>query len=420
MSRVFLLSYADAPLTAPAEPAGWRRVAVGPLAEPAEGRDLPLPDRFGRLLTEIARALAAEKAGPPHLSALTIRSPDAQALLDQDPWALELIYRESLGGNFCDMAVVSDPKAEGLAAEAVAFVPPAPEGPVYADMDAATLNFQYSARAQTPEHMDHMTAWRREGAAFREARTPIVLTHGDGPGGEIDLYPPTEPQTGSGGAPIHLFIHGGYWQALDKSDQGHLFEAMLEAGVAVALPNYDLLPKDDLTLADLSEQVRCGLEALWAAAPLYGLNRDRLTVSGHSAGGHLGAVLAATDWSARDAGLPRDAVKGAVLISGLYDLSPLVATGINHAVGMDEDLAVRESPLHMRPAHALPALVAVGGLESEEFQRQSRELAEVWGRRGAATELLILDGLNHFTALEALGDPASDLGRRAMRLIAAV
>jgi len=420
MSRVFRLAYADAPLSAPSAPEGWRRLALGPLTEPRVGRDRPLPDRLGRLLSAVARALAAEKAGPPHLSALTIRSPDAQALLDQDVWALELIWRESLGGNFCDLAVVSDPNADGLAAEGVAFVPPAPDGPVYADIDAATLNFEYSARAQTPEHMDHMTAWRRDGAAFRAARKPVVLTHGEGPGGEIDLFLPAEPQPDSGGAPIHLFVHGGYWQALDKSDQGHLFEAMLQAGLAVALPNYDLLPKDDLTLADLSEQTRRAVEAVWTAAPRYGVDRDRLTVSGHSAGGHLGAVLAATDWSARAAGLPADAVKGAVLISGLYDLAPLVATGINHAVGLDEDLAVRESPLHMRPVHALPVIVAVGGLESEEFQRQSRDLAEVWAQRGAASELLILDGLNHFTALEALGDPASDLGRRAMRLIAAV
>lgn len=414
--RGFKLAYADAPLTAPAEPEGWRRVAIGPVSEPAEGRDLPLPDRFGRVLTALARALAAEKAGPPHLSALTIRSADPQALLDLDPWALELIYRESLGGNFCDLAVVSDPNADGLAAEAVAFVPPPRQGPAYADMDAATLNYEYSARAQTPEHMDHMTAWRREGAVFRAARKPEVLTHGDGPGGETDLYLPATPQ----GAPIHVFVHGGYWQALDKADQGHLFEAMLEAGIAVALPNYDLLPKGDLTLADLSEQVRRALEAVWTAAPAYGLDRDRLTLSGHSAGGHLGAVLAATDWSTRAAGLPSDAVKGAVLISGLYDLDPLVATGINHAVGMDEDLAVRESPLHMRPAHPLPVIFAVGGDESDEFRRQSRDCAQVWAQRGAETSYLPLDGLNHFTALEAIGDPASELGGRAMRLIAAV
>ncbi|MBP5855412.1 alpha/beta hydrolase [Marivibrio halodurans] len=405
------LDYADSPLVPPAAPDGARAVHIGPLAADDGGM---LAGRFLGAMTMLGRALAAEKAGPPHLVALTIRTGDAQALLDADRWELELLYREALGGNFCQIAVVSDPDFD-LAVEAHAIVPVPPAGPIHADMDAATLNYEYSARAQVPGHMAHFHAWRTEGAAYRAAHLTAELPYGEGPGQAIDLY---MPEGGEGAPPLHIFIHGGYWQALDKSDHGHLLAAMGAAGHAVAVINYDLLPKPGLTIDDLAEQCRRAVEALWRAAPLYGYDRARITISGHSAGGHLGAELAATDWPARDTDMPADLVKGAILVSGLYDLEPLRLTGVNKAVGMDEATAVRRSPIHMKPAHPLPVVVAVGGAESSEFHRQSRAFAEVWAHRGARTEFLALDGLNHFTVLEAFGDPSSALGARALRLMA--
>ena len=314
------------------------------------------------------------------------------------------------------MAVVSDPDFD-LAVEAHAIVPTPPAGPVHAEMNAATLNYEYSARAQVPDHMAHFHAWRTEGPAYRAAHLTAELPYGEGPGQAIDLY---MPEGGEGAPPLHIFIHGGYWQALDKSDHGHLLAAMRGAGHAIAVINYDLLPKPGLTLDDLAAQCRRAVEALWQAAPLYGYDRARITVSGHSAGGHLGAELAATDWPARDTDMPADLVKGAILVSGLYDLEPLRFTGVNKAVGMDEGMAIRRSPIHMKPAHPLPVLVAVGGAESAEFHRQSRDFAAVWAHRGARTTFLALDDLNHFTVLEAFGDPASDLGARALRLVASV
>ncbi len=406
------LTPADSPLFPPSEPPeGAHLVSFGPI--PGEGATLE--ERWLDCLAKLGRALAEKKAAPTHLVALTIRTADSQAVIDADQRTLELLYREALGGNFCDMAVVSDPDS-ALAVEAYAIVRPPPAGPVYADMDAATLNYEYSARAQVPGHMAHFIDWRRDGGAFRAAHLTEELSFGEGPGRKIDLYMPD----GAENPPLHVFIHGGYWQALDKAGHGQFLAAMREAGLAAAVPNYDLLPADGLSLEDLVEQCRQAIDALWQAAARYGFDRDRITISGHSAGGHLGGVLAATDWPARNADMPVDLIKGAVLISGLYDLEPLCATGVNKAVGMDEAQAVRLSPIHMKPAHALPVVVAVGGEESAEFRRQSREFAAVWEQRGAETSYYALEGLNHFTVLEAFGDPASELGSRALHLVAAV
>ncbi len=392
-----------------------RLVHVGPF----EGRGESLADCWVDALTALAKALAAEKAGPPHLATLTVRAVDPEAVQALDPWLMELLYREALGGNFCDTVLVED-SAYSLAVEGAALVPPAPTSPLYGAMEAPALNYAYSARAQVPDHMDYLEAWRKDGAAFQAENRTAELEFGDGPGRRIDLYMP-EAASGDAPPPLHVFVHGGYWQSLDKADHGHLFAAMLSAGIAVAHPNYDLLPCEGVILDDLAEQCRQAVETLWAERDRQGYDMDRLTVSGHSAGGHLAAMLAATDWSARDADMPQDLVKGGVLVSGLYELEPVRLTGVNHAVGMDADMARRNSPVLMAPAYeGLPLVVAAGAEESDEFQRQSRDFAEAWEKAGASTEFMALDGCNHFTALEALGDPASPLGARAMKLIAAV
>src|SRR5579859_7905426 len=154
--------------------------------------------------------------------------------------------------------------------------------------------------------------------------------HGPGARNVIDFF------TGDGQGPIVVFIHGGYWQALDGSSFSHLARGLNDHGVSVAIPRYDLCP--DVTIDQIIGEMRM------ASRELARLGQN-LVISGHSAGGHLAACMLATDWKAIDASLPSDLVTAAYAISGLFDLGPLVDTSINKAVGLNQITATAVSPL---------------------------------------------------------------------------
>jgi arylformamidase len=198
-----------------------------------------------------------------------------------------------------------------------------------------------------------------------------------------------------------VFVHGGYWQLLDRKPFSHLAQGLLAHGVAVAMPSYDLCPT--VTLAALVEQVRD------AAAFLARRHGTGMLATGNSAGGHLAAMLLATDWAAR--GLPAGTIKAALPISGLFDLPPLIHTSVNGALGLDEAEARKLSPLFL-PAPGLPIHAVVGGTEGVEYTRQSRSIAEAWGGTWEA-----LEGHNHFTIVSPLTDPASAMVAKAVALL---
>jgi arylformamidase len=192
--------------------------------------------------------------------------------------------------------------------------------------------------------------------------------------------------------PVALFIHGGYWQGLDRSWFSHMAAGLVAHGVAVAVLSYDLCPQ--VTLAVLVEQVRD------AAAWLHRRTGRRLLAFGHSAGGHLTAMLMATDWPARD--LPVDLVPCGFAISGLFDLVPLMETSINAALCLDRATAEALSPLRLPPPRGrLHAIV--GGEEGAEYARQSQSIAEAW--HGMAE---VVPEANHFTIVTPLSNPNSE------------
>ena len=204
-----------------------------------------------------------------------------------------------------------------------------------------------------------------------------------------------------------VFIHGGYWQALDGSFFSHLAAGLNAHGVSVAIPSYDLCPQ--VSVDDIIRQMRM------AARELVRFGR-RLVISGHSAGGHLAACLMATDWRSLDPALPQDLVKAAYTISGLFDLGPLVETSVNNALGLDEAAARRASPLFWpAPSHgSLDAVV--GGDESAEYFRQSRMIVDAWGQAGIETRFAEVPGANHFTAIAPLAEPHSPMTLRLLEL----
>ncbi len=260
---------------------------------------------------------------------------------------------------------------------------------------------EYNNRARVPENPAIIAGWSRDAAAYRAAHQPKVIPYGAGERNRIDLF------SGDGAGPIVVFIHGGYWQALDGSFFSHLAAGLNAHGIDVAVPSYDLCPA--VSIADIIGEMRA------AARELAMLGRP-LVVSGHSAGGHLAACMLATDWRAFDASLPADLVTSAYAISGLFDLRPLVKTSINTALKLDDASAKAVSPLFWQAPSQGTLDAVVGGDESDEYFRQSRSIVDAWNAAGIATRFATIAGANHFTAIAPLADINSPMTLRLKQL----
>jgi len=260
------------------------------------------------------------------------------------------------------------------------------------------LQAEYDNGAKVPAYPGIVARWNADAAAFRASwpQSELGVAYGPTPRQAMDVFWPSASRD----APTAMFIHGGYWQRMDRSVFSHLAAGLLAHGVAVAMPSYDLCPA--VSMAALVEQLRI------AATFLHRRNGQRLLAMGHSAGGHLAAMLLATDWAGY--GLPR-VVPASLSISGLFDLPPLLATNVADPLGMDEAEARRLSPLFM-PAPSGHIHAVVGGEEGVEYTRQSRSIAEAWGGSWEA-----LPGLNHFTVIEGLAQAGSVLVTRATELM---
>jgi arylformamidase len=265
---------------------------------------------------------------------------------------------------------------------------------------AVDYEAEYNNRARVPEHPAVMASWVKDAAEYRDKHPPRVLRYGPGERHRIDLF------AGGSDGPIVVFIHGGYWQALNGSSFSHCARGLNAHGISVAVPTYDLCPT--VSVADIITQMRS------ASCELAKLGQP-LVVSGHSAGGHLAACMLATDWAALDASLPNNLVKAAYAISGLFDLPPLVGTSINKALGMDQDSAKAASPLFWTAPTQGSLDAVVGGNESAEYFRQSRTIVAEWGRV-IATRFGTVPGANHFTAIAPLAEPSSPMVLRLKEL----
>jgi arylformamidase len=268
---------------------------------------------------------------------------------------------------------------------------------------AAEIDYEaeYNNRARVPEHPALIAGWARDAKAWRESQNFRTIAYGPGARRTIDLF------ASRGQGDLVMFIHGGYWQALDGSFFSHLAAGLDAHGVSVAVPSYDLCP--DVSVDQIVEQMRM------AARELARLGR-RLVVSGHSAGGHLAACLMATDWRAVDPALPPDLVKAGYAISGLFDLGPLVKTSINNALRLDAAAARRLSPAFWPISSRGSFDAVVGAQESAEYHRQSRMIVDAWARAGVATCFAEVPGANHFTAIAPLADPNSPMTQRLLEL----
>ncbi|MDB5591463.1 alpha/beta hydrolase [Enterovirga sp.] len=261
----------------------------------------------------------------------------------------------------------------------------------------------YNPRVTVPNVAEILAEWATRAAATR-ARLPLrTVSYGDHPREAVHLFRAPTPRG------LVVFIHGGYWRALAKEDFSWLAESFQAEGLSVALIGYPLCP--EVSLPRLREGVRTAFATLYGE--LLPAERERILVTGHSAGGYLAAFLLATNW--RSLGLPEAPISGVLPISGVFALAPLLQTSINEAVRLDPASADALS-LHQRRWGSRAALAfAVGGDETAAFQDQSRAMAENWA--DLSPTLLTVPGRHHFDVVDELARPESELHRMALRLL---
>jgi len=276
--------------------------------------------------------------------------------------------------------------------------------------DQDLLSREYNNRELVPDHGQYFARWA-EGSARARATMTCYLDRDYGPaaGEKLDIFPARK-----GDGSVLMFIHGGYWRSLDKRDFAYLAPAWVDAGVSLAVVNYDLCPH--VTIEEIVRQMLRASAWLYRHAEQYGMDEDRLFVSGHSAGAHLAAMMMAALWPVYDAQLPKDLFKGGLAVSGIYDLRPLAQVNfLNADLRLDEASALKVSPAFLPPATRAPLYTCVGGAESSEFKRQNSLLAQRW-RSGVAGDIA-MPGHNHFSVIDELANPASALFAGAKRMM---
>ncbi|MFD0669626.1 alpha/beta hydrolase [Ramlibacter sp. MAHUQ-53] len=277
--------------------------------------------------------------------------------------------------------------------------------------DTEWLEQQYNNRARVPEHGEHLARWARDSQRVRaSAPCTLDIAYGPTPGQALDVFPAQRAR-----APVVVFIHGGYWRSLDKADHSFIAPAFTQAGACVVVPNYDLCPA--VTLPEITMQMVRALAWTWKHIADFGGDPRRITLAGHSAGGHLAAMMLACYFNDFDRSLPSDLVTRALSISGLFDLEPLRHTpSLQAALRLTPEDALRASPA-LLPAPRLGSLYAVaGGKESMEFLRHNELIRQAWGAARVPV-VEALPGLNHFSILDSLVEPGSRLNQLALSLL---
>ncbi len=280
--------------------------------------------------------------------------------------------------------------------------------PVFLGYDQERLDALLDARRSTPDFLTYTDRFTARSSEIRAGARPELLDiqYGHHERERLDVFRPDI----DGQVAANLFFHGGYWRSSEKERYSFVADSFVSAGAAAVVVEYALIPAVDMD--ELIRQCRAALAYVYHHAAELGIDRDRLYLSGHSAGGQIIGLLMAAGW--HDAfDLPADVVNGGCGISGLYDMQPIRLSYLNATLALDEAAALRTSACVHRAASNAPLICAVGGLEGEEFLRQNSLMGVAWGSDINVTAIVI-DGGNHYSAVESLGDPHSRLGRAVL------
>jgi arylformamidase len=264
------------------------------------------------------------------------------------------------------------------------------EQPVFGNYTQSQLNAQYDQRTLVPDLAPYIEHWTAAGeAARRSLECRRDVSYGEKASEKLDIFKPTTSRP----APIHVHIHGGGWRMLTKEHAS--FPAPVFVAMGACFVAIDHGSAKDTPLDEIVGQVRAAVAWVYKNADRFGGDRDTLLISGHSSGAHLAAMVLAQGWRAQS-GLPADAIKGAVLASGSYDLEPVRLSARNDYLHLDVGGALRNSPIRHIPSDGPSICVAWGDGELEEFKRQGSAFAKAWELAGNDCETILCAGRNHF------------------------
>jgi arylformamidase len=263
------------------------------------------------------------------------------------------------------------------------------------------IESQYNPRKAVPDVEQFQRRTAALSTATRARRSGrLDLRYGAGPLASLDVFPAATP-----GAPLHVFLHGGYWRGRDKSDYSYVADALVPLGITTVVMNYDLCPAVELPA--IVRQVREGLQWIHAHAGELGGDPAAFTASGHSAGAHL--IAAALPRAGEP--LPAWAPRAAVLVSGIYELEPVLSISVNQEIRLRPEQVAAMSPMRHPPTPAVPLLVVAGGAETASWVGQSRDFARTCSEAGGSAAYVELPGTHHYSIMNSLEAPDGMLAR---------
>ena len=281
--------------------------------------------------------------------------------------------------------------------------------------DGVWLDSMYNNRALVPEHAAHFAHWREASQAARTtSRCFQDVAYGHGPSESLDIFPASGAHAQKG-APVLVFIHGGYWRSLDKADHSFVAPAFTSERACVVVPNYALCPA--VTIPDITLQMVKAVAWVWRNIARFGGDPSRITVVGHSAGGHLAAMLLACHWQAYAKDLPAGLVQRAMSISGLFELESVRLTPFLSDLHLTPKDALRCSPAWMPAPKTGRFYTVAGALESAEFLRHNLLIQQAWGKQRVPVSEALPD-LQHFSIVEAFAQPGHRLHQLTLDLMA--
>ena len=267
---------------------------------------------------------------------------------------------------------------------------------IYKEYDQEALDLQYNNRANALDHESHLQQWEWVNRETEKKYTLHKnLAYGELERETLDIFPADHPN-----AKTLVFIHGGYWYKNGPFDVYLVAEAFRSYGITTVLIGYPLMP--DHPMEQLVASCRKAIGWVDQNIADYHGNPDAVYVAGHSAGGHLAAMMMATNWPQFDSVLPSNIIKGVCAISGLYNLLPVQLCYVNEILKMDQATVSRNSPVQLLPETPCKLILAVGGEETAEYKSQTQELYTVWKEKGADVEMMEINETNHFSVLTSL------------------
>lgn len=283
------------------------------------------------------------------------------------------------------------------------------EEAVFLDYTRDTLDNAYDQRVWAPDAQQIIARYARDSEEVRKRFPPRTERYGSREAETLDIFAPA----GARALPVMVFIHGGAWRALGSKDASAPAPTFIENGCLYVALNFDNIPA--VRLPEMVDQCRRAM--VWIAGNIaaFGGDPGRIYLSGHSSGAHIAGVLLTTDWAAHG-GAP-DLVKGGLLMSGMYDLYPVMLSARSSYVKITpEELAALSAMRHLDQVRC-DMIVVNGDRESPEFKRQSQVFASALAGMGRLTARLELAGKNHFEVPEALNDPASAVSKATLQMM---